>query len=77
MPDKDALGAEVAAQGDVVRKLKTEKASKAQVCVLHFILVIHLLHPQVDDAVKKLLALKSDYKAATGNWHVHWTLSSV
>merc|ERR1712226_169541 len=38
------------AQGDLVRKLKSEKADK----------------PKVDEAVKKLLALKSDFKAATG-----------
>ena len=45
------LGAVVAAQGDLVRKLKTDKAAK----------------PEVDEAVKKLLALKADYKAATGS----------
>jgi len=45
------LGAAVAAQGDLVRKLKTEKAAK----------------PEVDEAVKKLLALKAEYKAATGS----------
>merc|ERR1719400_3004138 len=45
------LGAAVAAQGDLVRKLKTEKADKAA----------------IDEAVKKLLALKADFKAATGS----------
>merc|ERR1719184_287065 len=45
------LGAAVAAQGDLVRKLKTEKAAK----------------PDIDEAVKKLLSLKADYKAATGS----------
>jgi len=45
------LGAAVAAQGDLVRKLKTEKAAK----------------PEIDEAVKKLLALKADFKAATGS----------
>merc|ERR1712107_960715 len=45
------LGAAVAAQGDLVRKLKAEKAAK----------------PDVDEAVKKLLSLKADFKAATGN----------
>merc|ERR1712107_861555 len=44
------LGAAVAAQGDLVRKLKAEKAAK----------------PDVDEAVKKLLSLKADFKAATG-----------
>ena len=37
-------------QGDVVRKLKADKAAKAD----------------IDEAVKKLLALKADFKAATG-----------
>jgi len=46
----DDLGAAVQAQGDLVRKLKSEKADKAA----------------VDEAVKKLLALKSDFKTATG-----------
>merc|ERR1712222_76438 len=45
------LGAAVAAQGDLVRKLKGDKAAK----------------PEIDEAVKKLLALKADYKSATGN----------
>merc|ERR1712106_802367 len=45
------LGAAVAAQGELVRKLKTEKSAK----------------PQIDEAVKKLLALKADFKAATGS----------
>ena len=40
----------ITAQGDIVRKLKTDKADKAA----------------IDGAVKKLLALKADYKAATG-----------
>ena len=40
----------IVAQGDLVRKLKADKASK----------------PEIDGAVKKLLALKADYKAATG-----------
>merc|ERR1719435_849713 len=47
----DVLNASVAAQGDLVRKLKTEKAAK----------------PEIDEAVKKLLALKADYKSATGS----------
>merc|ERR1739844_755962 len=45
------VGAAVAAQGDLVRKLKADKAAK----------------PEIDEAVKKLLALKADYKSATGN----------
>jgi len=45
------IGAAVATQGDLVRKLKTEKAAK----------------PDIDEAVKKLLALKAEYKAATGS----------
>ncbi|XP_046711864.1 bifunctional glutamate/proline--tRNA ligase isoform X1 [Silurus meridionalis] len=44
------LYAQVAAQGEVVRKLKTEKAAKEQ----------------VDAAVKQLLALKEEYKKVTG-----------
>merc|ERR1711990_817488 len=45
------IGAAVAAQGDLVRKLKADKAAKAE----------------IDEAVKKLLALKADYKSSTGN----------
>jgi len=45
------LDAAVRGQGETVRKLKTEKADKAA----------------VDEAVKKLLALKAEFKAATGN----------
>merc|ERR1712110_698039 len=45
------VGAAVAAQGDLVRKLKADKAAK----------------PEIDGAVKKLLALKADFKAATGS----------
>ena len=41
----------IKAQGDTVRKLKTEKADKAS----------------IDAAVKTLLELKSQYKAATGS----------
>jgi len=44
------LSKQVAAQGDVVRKLKGDKAEKSE----------------VDAAVKILLQLKADYKAATG-----------
>ncbi len=45
-----ASHAKVAAQGDLVRKLKAEKAAKAD----------------IDEAVKTLLGLKQEYKAATG-----------
>jgi len=48
--DQDDLGAKIEAQGDIVRKLKADKADKSK----------------VDDAVKQLLSLKADYKAATG-----------
>ncbi|KAK3537817.1 hypothetical protein QTP70_019236 [Hemibagrus guttatus] len=44
------LNAQVAAQGEVVRKLKTEKAAKEQ----------------IDAAVKQLLSLKEEYKKVTG-----------
>ena len=44
------INAAVVAQGDLVRKLKADKAAKAD----------------IDEAVKKLLALKADFKAATG-----------
>ena len=44
------INAAITAQGDVVRKLKADKAAKAD----------------IDEAVKKLLALKADFKAATG-----------
>ena len=40
----------IGAQGDIVRKLKADKAAK----------------PEIEAAVKKLLALKADFKAATG-----------
>ena len=50
-----SLGADIdgkiKAQGDAVRKLKSAKADKAE----------------VDAAVKLLLQLKADFKAATGN----------
>merc|ERR1719348_1667875 len=49
--DEGDLNASITAQGDLVRKLKADKAAK----------------PEIDEAVKKLLALKADYKAATGN----------
>jgi bifunctional glutamyl/prolyl-tRNA synthetase len=45
-----ASHAKVASQGDLVRKLKAEKAAKAD----------------IDEAVKTLLGLKLEYKAATG-----------
>ena len=48
--DGAALSQQVAAQGDKVRQLKAAKADKAT----------------VDAAVKVLLALKADYKTATG-----------
>uniref|UniRef100_A0A8C5IZV0 Bifunctional glutamate/proline--tRNA ligase n=1 Tax=Junco hyemalis TaxID=40217 RepID=A0A8C5IZV0_JUNHY len=48
--DSKALYSRVAHQGDVVRKLKSEKASK----------------DQIDQAVKLLLSLKADYKEKTG-----------
>nr|XP_056709348.1 bifunctional glutamate/proline--tRNA ligase [Euleptes europaea] len=48
--DSNALYNKVAEQGDVVRRLKSEKASK----------------DQIDAAVKALLALKADYKQKTG-----------
>ncbi|XP_072266395.1 bifunctional glutamate/proline--tRNA ligase [Pyxicephalus adspersus] len=48
--DAKTLYDKVTAQGDLVRKLKTEKAPK----------------PQVDGAVKTLLELKSEYKKVTG-----------
>merc|ERR1712106_1218729 len=47
----DTLNASIGSQGDLVRKLKTEKAAKSE----------------IDEAVKKLLALKAEYKAATGS----------
>ncbi|XP_041907505.1 bifunctional glutamate/proline--tRNA ligase isoform X4 [Corvus kubaryi] len=48
--DSKALYRKVAQQGEVVRKLKSEKASK----------------DQIDEAVKLLLSLKADYKEKTG-----------
>ncbi|KAM6405368.1 bifunctional glutamate/proline--tRNA ligase isoform 4-T4 [Pluvialis apricaria] len=49
-PDSKALYDKVAEQGEVVRKLKAEKASKEQ----------------IDEAVKILLNLKAEYKQKTG-----------
>ncbi|XP_055010679.1 bifunctional glutamate/proline--tRNA ligase isoform X2 [Boleophthalmus pectinirostris] len=49
-PQAEELYARVAQQGEVVRKLKSEKAAKEQ----------------VDEAVKTLLDLKNKYKALTG-----------
>eukprot|EP00090_Calanus_glacialis_P029856 TRINITY_DN4797_c0_g1_i1.p1 TRINITY_DN4797_c0_g1~~TRINITY_DN4797_c0_g1_i1.p1 ORF type:complete len:739 (+),score=305.73 TRINITY_DN4797_c0_g1_i1:38-2254(+) len=46
----DAIEGKIKAQGDKVRELKIAKADK----------------PAIDDAVKTLLALKAEYKAATG-----------
>nr|XP_054484588.1 bifunctional glutamate/proline--tRNA ligase isoform X4 [Agelaius phoeniceus] len=48
--DSKALYDKVAEQGEVVRKMKAEKASK----------------DQIDEAVKLLLSLKADYKEKTG-----------
>jgi len=47
----DDINASIVAQGDKVRALKSEKASK----------------DKIDEAVKVLLALKADFKAKTGN----------
>ena len=44
------LSGSIKEQGDLVRKLKADKAAK----------------PEIEEAVKKLLALKAEYKAATG-----------
>jgi len=44
------ISAAISAQGDLVRKLKTDKKAKEE----------------IDTAVKELLKLKADYKAATG-----------
>ncbi|XP_035992130.1 bifunctional glutamate/proline--tRNA ligase isoform X2 [Fundulus heteroclitus] len=49
-PQAQELHSQVAQQGELVRKLKTEKAAKEQ----------------VDEAVKTLLDLKSKYKSLTG-----------
>ncbi|XP_051578607.1 bifunctional glutamate/proline--tRNA ligase-like [Myxocyprinus asiaticus] len=48
--DASTLFSSIVAQGDLVRQLKTDKASKEQ----------------VDSAVKQLLALKSEFKQLTG-----------
>merc|ERR1711915_572453 len=49
--DVNALNSAIVSQGEIVRKLKADKASKAE----------------IDEGVKKLLALKADYKAASGS----------
>ena len=56
------INTSIVAQGDAVRKLKADKAAKAD----------------IDEAVKKLLALKADYKAATGSeWKPGTTVPSA
>jgi bifunctional glutamyl/prolyl-tRNA synthetase len=50
-PQDGELGAKVAAQGDLVRQLKADKKPKEE----------------IDTAVKALLALKVEYKNATGS----------
>merc|ERR1712096_514367 len=58
----DAINTAISAQGDLVRKLKTEKAGK----------------PEIDEAVKKLLVLKAEFKAATGlDWKPGMTLAKA
>lgn len=47
---KEVLMAKITKQGDIVRDLKTKKASKQE----------------IDEAVKGLLELKAEYKALTG-----------
>lgn len=62
----------VAAQGDLVRKLKTEKApkvSRRQAASTWFVLQAVIAGPwqeQVDQAVKTLVDLKNSYKSITG-----------
>ena len=46
----DVIDGKIKAQGDKVRELKTAKADK----------------PAIDEAVKTLLTIKAEYKAATG-----------
>lgn len=53
-PERTSLYDEIAAQGEVVRKLKAEKASKAK----------------VNEAVEHLLSLKAQYKEKTGKEYV-------
>ena len=46
-----SIGAAVVAQGELVRKLKADRAAKTE----------------SDEAIKKLLALKAEYKSITGS----------
>uniref|UniRef100_A0A8C4HIW8 Bifunctional glutamate/proline--tRNA ligase n=1 Tax=Dicentrarchus labrax TaxID=13489 RepID=A0A8C4HIW8_DICLA len=57
----------VAEQGELVRKLKTEKASKVRQH-MHLLPVFPCFHSlfYIDAAVKQLLALKAEYKQQTG-----------
>jgi len=56
------LNAKVVAQGDVVRKLKADKASK----------------PEIEEAVKILLQLKADFKECTGmDWKLGLDIGSA
>ena len=50
MSSAAGINAAIIAQGDLVRKMKADKAAKSD----------------IDEAVKKLLALKADFKTATG-----------
>ncbi|ENN77483.1 hypothetical protein YQE_06011, partial [Dendroctonus ponderosae] len=60
-PSEEQLGAKVQAQADKVRKVKSEKADKAV----------------VDAEVKLLLALKAEFKQATGKDWVAGTLAAT
>ncbi|XP_023586636.1 LOW QUALITY PROTEIN: bifunctional glutamate/proline--tRNA ligase [Trichechus manatus latirostris] len=72
--DSKSLHDEVAAQGEVVRKLKAEKAPKVRMlegtvvsitCCLLFSSFVKL-KDEVDGAVQGLLQLKAEYKSLTG-----------
>uniref|UniRef100_A0A8C6PT85 Bifunctional glutamate/proline--tRNA ligase n=1 Tax=Nothobranchius furzeri TaxID=105023 RepID=A0A8C6PT85_NOTFU len=66
-PSSSDLYERVAQQGEVVRKLKSEKASKVLgYKKIRYISLFAFPQDQVDGAVKTLLDLKSKYKSVTG-----------
>uniref|UniRef100_A0A7N6BG55 Bifunctional glutamate/proline--tRNA ligase n=1 Tax=Anabas testudineus TaxID=64144 RepID=A0A7N6BG55_ANATE len=71
-PSSSGLYERVAQQGEVVRKLKSEKAPKVSRCGQWKQMLIKTkstfinISDQIDKAVKQLLALKEEYKQAMG-----------
>ena len=67
--DNDALGAKIKEAGDKVRDLKIKKADKVVSFLIYSELNLYknfYIQDAVDSAVKELLALKAEFKAANG-----------